>query len=123
MNKTIPLIAIISVILVAGTIGFVISSPDAFGSGQGKGNDEDKGKEGHGQQGCETATEASDGKTKNPHCAEETTQSACLCIDDSEFEICSAEVDCNVLRAECADFCSSTGIDDFFCRVDSQSCT
>ena len=71
LKKTLALSAIIiSVILLSGTLGFSFSNPDVFASGQGKGNDGDKGKTGHGQQGCETATKASEGKTKNPHCDE-----------------------------------------------------
>ncbi len=89
MNMTLALSAImIAVILVSGTLGFVLTNPDAFASGQWKGNDENKGKEGHGQKGCETATNASQDKTKNPHCE---TKIACeVCVDDflAAFDEC-----------------------------------
>jgi len=53
-------------VLVTGTTAAGLFATDAFADGQGKGNDNGKGKEGHGK--CEKATEASQGKTKNPHC-------------------------------------------------------
>jgi len=65
MNKT---LAITTIALVAGIMMIGSITPAAFASGQGNGSDSDKGKENHGQKGCETAKEASQGKTKNPHC-------------------------------------------------------
>jgi len=65
MGKIIPVVFMFAIMLTGATI---VGLPDAFASGQGKGNDSDKGKDGHGQKGCETAKEASKGKTMNPHC-------------------------------------------------------
>jgi len=65
MSKIIPVVFMFAIMLTGATI---IGLPDAFASGQGKGNDSNKGKDGHGQKGCETAKEASKGKTMNPHC-------------------------------------------------------
>jgi len=46
---------ILVTILVTGTMGFGISTPEAFAASA---------------QGCENAKESSDGKTNNPHCEE-----------------------------------------------------
>jgi len=85
VKKTLVFSAIIiSVILVSGTIGYSLSNPEAFASGQGKGKDPGKGNEDHGKKGCETATEASEGKTKNPHC--EDCEAGC----EKKFDECIA---------------------------------
>ena len=69
MTITITISTIItSAILLSGIIGVSLSDSDAFASGQGKGNDKEQGKPGHGEKGCETASAASQGKTNNPHC-------------------------------------------------------
>lgn len=55
-------------VLVTGVLAINLVSSEVYASGQGKGNDNGKGKSGHAEEGCETATAASEGKTKNPHC-------------------------------------------------------
>jgi len=73
MTNTITITAIItSLILVSGILGISLSNSDAFASGQGKGNDDGQGKPGHGEEGCETASAASQGKTNNPHCDDDS---------------------------------------------------
>lgn len=61
-------IAFLVAVLVTGILAINIISTEVYGSGQGKGNDDGKGKPGHGEQGCETAKAASEGRTNNPHC-------------------------------------------------------
>jgi len=56
--------------LLSGTLGFVLSNPDAFASGQGQGKDKGKGEVPHDFEGCPIADEASAEKTQNPHCKE-----------------------------------------------------
>jgi len=105
MNKlSIPAI-ITATILLAGIAGYAISTPDAFASGQGKGGDEGKGKGGHGQEGCEKATEASQGKTKNPHC-EENNRVECLCVGRGQVNlgICIDE-SCDAAASTCEEIC------------------
>jgi hypothetical protein len=86
MTKLISAI-LTAIILTAGLFVTGLGIPDVFGSGQGKGGDADKGKEGHGEKGCEIAKAASGGKTKNPHCATPPPPTGCasattdLCID------------------------------------------
>jgi len=72
MSKIIPVVFMFAIMLTGAT---VVGLPDAFASGQGKGNDSDKGKDDHGQKGCENAKQKSKGKTNNPHC-------------DSAFDLC-----------------------------------
>ena len=92
MTKTLVMSAIIvSVILLSGTLGYTLSNPDAFASGQGKGGDKEKGKPGHAQEGCENAKEKSKGKTKNPHCEEELTcEDRCALAGEDRFQACIA---------------------------------
>jgi len=108
-SKTLTFTAIItSVILLSGTLGFVLSNPDAFASGQEGGND--NGKADHGQQGCDTAAEASEGKTVNPHC-EETNSIQCTCGNFVLFPVCTS-ITCGDTQAEeefCIDECIGAG--------------
>ncbi len=123
MKKILTLSEImIKVILLSGTLGFVLSNPDVFASGQGKGNDEDKGKEGHGQKGCETATNDSQGKTKNPHCETKIACEECLddflvAFDECRFFTPDAKVLCeNLVRdalSKCAAMCQLNCEDSF----------
>jgi len=53
-------------VLVTGTVAVGMTT-DAFAGGQGN----QKGKDSHGQKGCDTATASSQGKTNNPHCEDE----------------------------------------------------
>lgn len=104
MTKTLVLSTIITaVILLSGTLGYALNTPDVFASGQGNGNDGDNGKEGHGEKGCETATEASDGKTKNPHC--EDCEQTC----ENAYDVCIASgtnpKECVSDRALCMRMC------------------
>ncbi len=70
MQRAYILTLMLSTVMVSGLLLGSMGS-DVFASGQEKGNDKDKGNEDHGKKGCETATEASQGKTKNPHCVDE----------------------------------------------------
>jgi len=81
LNQTLKISAIItSVILLSGTLGFVLSNPDAFASGQGQGKDKGKGEVPHDFEGCPIAKEASEDKTQNPHC----TDCEQKCVDAAE---------------------------------------
>ena len=80
---------ILVTILVTGTMGFGISTPEAFAASA---------------QGCENAKESSDGKTNNPHCEEtgsgdggdtgsgDSGQSSGSCDTDSDGVITAAEL-------------------------------
>ena len=61
-------VAFLVTVLVTGILAINLVSTEVYGIGQGKGNDEGKGKPGHGDEGCETATTASEGRTNNLHC-------------------------------------------------------
>ena len=66
-------VTITSIILVTGFLAIGISTPNIFADGQGQGNDNENGNAGHANKGCETAKQASEGKTKNPHCDDGTS--------------------------------------------------
>ncbi len=70
MKMAYILTLMLSTVMVSGLLLGSMGS-DVFASGQEKGNDGGEGKVDHGKNGCETATEASQGKTKNPHCVDE----------------------------------------------------
>ena len=106
MNKTLTFSVIItSVILLSGTLGFVLSNTDAFASGQGGGNDNGQGQTGHDYGACEIANEASEERTQNPHCVDCMLQ--CL-IDFGELSRCTVPNDpttCEVGNQEAVNVC------------------
>jgi len=71
--------------LLSGTLGFVLSNPDAFASGQDRGNDQGKGEGGHDFDGCPIASASSERKTQNPHC----TECVEACVDAAQRLRCA----------------------------------
>lgn len=67
-TKKIILPLTISAILIFGSLSFAIAD------GNEKGSDDDKGKQEHGTESCEKASEKSKAREKNPHCKETGTE-------------------------------------------------
>jgi len=124
-------------VLVTGAVAVGMITTDAFAAGQGKGDDNGKGKDGHGQKGCETASEASQGKTNNPHC-EDADGDGIFDADDNcpgtsnadqaDFDgdgtgdACDADIDGDGVSNgsdDCAETPAGTEVDAVGCPIDN----
>jgi len=128
-------------VLVTGAVAVGMITTDAFAAGQGKGDDNGKGKDGHGQKGCETASEASQGKTNNPHCEDEPTDTdgdgiidaddncpGTSNADQADFDgdgigdACDADIDGDGVSNgsdDCAETPAGTDVDAVGCPIDN----